>query len=241
MRPRTATRSRSATAALTRPAYTLYPDIKYKPDDFAPVGLAAKTWGVLAVKKDFPAKTLADFVAYAKTNPGRVTLGHAGVGSSNYIICKSFVQAAGVDVTLVSYRGGAPALTDLIGGQVDGVCDNAASISPAIEGKQVVGLAVTSPQRLSTLPDVPTAAQAGLPDFSTQGWNALFAPKGTPAPILAKLNGALRTALANETLRKRLTELGATVPSADEIAAAHTEQLVRTDSEKLRQLLSAAK
>jgi tripartite-type tricarboxylate transporter receptor subunit TctC len=97
-------------------AYTIYSDLKYTPDDFVPIGLVAKTSAILAIKKDFPAKTLGEFVDYAKKSPGKLSLGHAGVGSSNYIVCKAFIQAAGVDVTLVSYRGAAPALNDLIAG-----------------------------------------------------------------------------------------------------------------------------
>src|SRR5258708_20824846 len=119
-----------------------------------------------------------------------MNLGHAGVVSSNFLICKSFVQAAGIDVTLVGYRGAAPALTDAIGGQIDGVCDAAASVSQPIDDKLVKGLVVGSTVRLATLPDLPTSAEARLPQFQAQGWNGLFAPKGTPPGIVAKLNAA---------------------------------------------------
>jgi tripartite-type tricarboxylate transporter receptor subunit TctC len=221
-------------------AYAIYPDIKYTPDAFVPIGLVAKTSAVLAVKKDFPAKTLSEFVDYAKKNPGRVSLGHAGIGSSNYIVCKTFVQAAGVEVTLVSYRGAAPALNDLIGGQVDGVCDAAASISPALEVGQVKGLAVAARWRLPNLADLPTAAEAGLPEFQAEGWNALFAPKGVPEPIIATLHGALRTALDNPALRKRMNEFGVTPPSAEELSPDYTQKLVQDDIEKLRKLLAGA-
>jgi tripartite-type tricarboxylate transporter receptor subunit TctC len=221
-------------------AYAIYPDIKYTPDAFVPIGLVAKTSAVLAVKKDFPAKTLSELVDYAQKNPGRVSLGHAGIGSSNYIVCKTFVQAAGVEVTLVSYRGAAPALNDLIGGQVDGVCDAAASISPALEAGQVKGLAVAAHSRLPNLPDLPTAAEAGLPDFQAEGWNALFAPRGVPAPIIAKLHGALRSALDSPALRKRMNELGVTPPSPDELSPEYTQKLVQGDIEKLRRLLAGA-
>src|SRR5258708_38553796 len=106
--------------------------------------MVAKTFGIIALRKDFPANSVKEFIAYAKANPGKVNLGHAGVGSSNFLICKSFVQAAGIDVTLVGYRGGAPALTDAIGGQIDGVCDNAASVSQAIDDKLVKGIVIGS-------------------------------------------------------------------------------------------------
>jgi hypothetical protein len=104
-----------------------------------PIAVVAKTFGIVALRKDFPAKNLQDFIAYAKKNPGKVNLGHAGIGSSNFLICKSFENAAAIEVTLVGYRGAAPALTDAIGGQIDGVCDSAASVSQAIDDKLVKG------------------------------------------------------------------------------------------------------
>lgn len=222
-------------------AYVLYPDIKYGPDSFTPIGLAAKTVPVLAVRKDFPAQTLAEFVAYAKQNPGKVSLGHAGIGSSNYLICKTFVAAAQVDVTLVSYRGGALALNDAIGGQIDGVCDAAASVSGAIQAGNVRGLAVAIGTRLPTLPDVPTSAEAGLPEFQAQGWNALFAPKGTPEPIIIKLTAALRTAIAGEGMHKRLHELGSIPPTEEEASPEYVQRLVPNEIEKLRKLLVGVK
>jgi tripartite-type tricarboxylate transporter receptor subunit TctC len=221
-------------------AYALYPDIKYTPDAFVPVGLVAKTSAILAVRKDFPADSLADLVAHAKRNPGRVSLGHAGVGSSNYIVCKTFAQAAAVEVVLVSYRGAGPALNDLIGGQVDGVCDAASSISAAVEGRQVKALAVAAPARLSNLPDLPTAAEAGLPEFQALGWNALFVPSGTPDPVIAALQGALRTVIGSEGTRKRMQELGVTPPSDEEIATEPARRLVLDDIDKLRKLLAGA-
>ena len=99
-----------------------------------PIAVVAKTFGIVALRKDFPARTVQEFIAYAKANPGKINLGHAGIGSSNFLICRSFVHAAGIEVTLVGYRGAAPALTDAIGGQIDGVCDAAASVSQAIHG-----------------------------------------------------------------------------------------------------------
>ena len=124
-------------AGTSAATYTIYPKLPFTPDSFAPIAMVAKTFGIVALRKDFPAKNLQEFIAYAKKNPGKINLGHAGVGSSNFLICKSFVQAAGIEVTLVGYRGAAPALTDAIGGQIDGVCDAAASVSQAIDDKLV--------------------------------------------------------------------------------------------------------
>jgi tripartite-type tricarboxylate transporter receptor subunit TctC len=222
-------------------AYTIYPMLPFKPDAFVPIAMVAKTFGIVALRKDFPAKNLQEFIAYAKSNPGKINLGHAGVGSSNFLICKSFVQAAGIEVTLVGYRGAAPALTDAIGGQIDGVCDAAASVSQAIGDKLVKGLVVGSTARLATLPDLPTSAQAGLPEFEAQGWNGLFAPKGTPPEIVAKLNAAARAAVESDAVKKRFADLSTVAPDANEHTPEVLQQLVTRDVEKYRKLLEEKK
>jgi tripartite-type tricarboxylate transporter receptor subunit TctC len=221
--------------------YALYPDLKFTPEDFTAIGIVAKTSPVIALKKDLPAKTLKQFIDYAKKNPGKATLGHAGVGSSNYLICKAFVQAAQIEVTLVSYRGGGPALNDLLGGQIDGVCDNAASIAPSIQGGLVNGVAVSMPSRLRGLPGVPTTIEAGLPEFQLQGWNGLFAPKGTPQPMIDKLNAALRAGVASEAYRKRLDDLGSLAPNDEEMSAAYLQRFVPAEVQKFRTLLAGNK
>jgi tripartite-type tricarboxylate transporter receptor subunit TctC len=218
-------------------SYTIYPELSFTPDSFAPIAVVAKTFGIIALRKDFPAQNVKEFIAYAKSNPGKVNLGHAGVGSSNYLICKSFVQAAGVDVALVSYRGAAPALTDAIGGQTDGVCDGATSVAQSIQGGLVKGLVSGSTVRLPTLPDVPTSAEAGLPEFESQGWNGLFAPKGTPPEIIAKLNAAAGTAVESEALKKRFADLSTVVPDPDEHSPETLQQLVTRDVAKYHKLL----
>ncbi len=219
-------------------AYTIYPMLPFKADAFVPIAMVAKTFGIVALRKDFPARNLQEFIAYAKAHAGKLNLGHAGVGSSNYLICKSFVQAAGIDVTLVGYRGGAPALTDAIGGQIDGVCDNAASVSQAIDDKLVKGLVIGSTVRLATLPDLPTSAEAGLPEFEAQGWNGLFAPQGTPPEIITKLNAAARTAVESEPVKKRFHDLSSVPPDADEHTPEVLERLVTRDVAKYRKLLA---
>jgi tripartite-type tricarboxylate transporter receptor subunit TctC len=225
-------------AGTSAATYTIYPKLPFTPESFAPIAVVAKTFGIVAVRKDFPAKNLQEFIDYAKKNPGKVNLGHAGVGSSNFLICKSFVQAAGIDVTLVGYRGAAPALTDAIGGQIDGVCDAAASVSQAIDDKLVKGLVVGSTVRLASLPDLPTSAEAGLPEFEAQGWNGLFAPKGTPLAVIAKLNAAAKTAVESEQVKKRFADLSTVAPDANEHSAEVLQQLVARDVEKYRKLLA---
>ncbi|SEM52615.1 Tripartite-type tricarboxylate transporter, receptor component TctC [Bosea lupini] len=222
-------------------SYTIYNDLKYTPADFVPVGLVAKTSPMIALKLDFPAKDLKEFLAYAKANPGKLSLGHAGVGSSNYLICRNFLKASGLDVALVSYRGAGPALNDLMGGQIDGVCDAATSLSGAVQGNKVKALVVATPQRLPSLPDVPTSVEAGLPAFQAQGWNAIFAPKGTPQPVIDKLNQALRTALSSEKLHARFKELSSVLPEKDEMSPEFVAKMVPAEIEKYKVLLSDAK
>jgi len=234
----TITIGNAGTSAAT---YTIYPKLPFTPESFAPIAVVAKTFGIVALRKDFPAKNLQEFIDYAKKNPGKVNLGHAGVGSSNFLICKSFVQAAGIDVTLVGYRGAAPALTDAIGGQIDGVCDAATSVSQAIDDKLVKGLVVGSTVRLASLPDLPTSAEAGLPEFEAQGWNGLFAPKSTPPAIIAKLNAAAKTAVESEAVKKRFADLSTVAPDANEHAPEVLQQLVMRDVEKYRTLLADQK
>lgn len=225
-------------AGTSAAAYTIYPKLAFTPDSFVPIAMVAKTFGIIALRKDFPAKDLKEFIDYARKNPGKINLGHAGVGSSNYLICKSFVQAAGIDPTLVGYRGAAPALTDAVGGQIDGVCDAAASVSQSINEKLVKGIVVGSNVRLGTLPDVPTSAEAGLPEFEAQGWNGLFAPKGTPPAVVAKLNAAARTAVESEAVKKRFADLSTVAPDANEHTPEVLQQLVARDVEKYRKLLA---
>ncbi|MCV9939898.1 tripartite tricarboxylate transporter substrate-binding protein [Boseaceae bacterium BT-24-1] len=222
-------------------SYTIYNDLKYTPADFVPIGLVAKTSPMIALKLDFPAKDLKEFLAYAKANPGKISLGHAGVGSSNYLICRNFLKASGLDVALVSYRGAGPALNDLMGGQIDGVCDAATSLSGAVQGNKVKALVVATPQRLPSLPEVPTSAEAGLPAFQAQGWNAIFAPKGTPQPVIDTLNQALRTALASERLHGRFKELSSVLPEKDEMSPEFVAKMLPVEIEKYKVLLSDAK
>ncbi|HMJ42637.1 MAG TPA: tripartite tricarboxylate transporter substrate-binding protein [Pseudolabrys sp.] len=219
--------------------YTLYPDAKFTPDDFMPIGLVAKSSPIIAVKKDFPAQNLLEFIAYAKKNPGKVTLGHAGIGSSNYLICKTFVRAAKIEVTLVGYRGGGPALNDLMGGQIDGVCDSAASVSSAIHAGRARGLAVSLNARLPSLADIPTSAEAGLPEFQLQGWNSLFTPKGTPQAVIDRLNASIRKGVTNEKYLKLLGDLGSIPPTNEEMKPEYVRQFVSQEIAKFRDLLGA--
>jgi tripartite-type tricarboxylate transporter receptor subunit TctC len=217
--------------------YWIHENVTFKPDDFAAVGLIAKTAPLIAIKKDFPAKTMAELVEHMKKNPGKVTLGHAGTGSSNYLICLNFLQAAKAEAQLVGYRGAAPALNDALAGSIDGVCDTATSLQTHVQAGSVKAMAVATDARLKSLPDVPTSMEAGLPEFSMQGWNGFFAPKGTPAPIIAKLNETLRKALESEPVRKRFDDLAASAPPEAERTPDYLGKMVPVEVERYRKLL----
>jgi tripartite-type tricarboxylate transporter receptor subunit TctC len=221
-------------------AYTIYPDIKYKPADFVVLGLIARTASVIAVGKDFAARTVPDFIEFARRNPGAIKLGHAGVGSSNFVICQSFVKAADINVTLVSYRGAAPALNDAIGGHIDGVCDAATSLMGAMVDGQVRGLVVGGAAKLAALPAIPNATEAGIPSFQAGGWNALFAPAGTPAPIVKKLNDAILKALASDFVAKRFADLSSTVPGASEATPDAVAALITKEIDQYKSILAPA-
>ncbi len=219
-------------------AYHIYPDLKFTPQSFTAVGMVAKTSPVIAVKKEFAGgDTVDSFIDYAKKNPGKITVGHAGVGSSNFIICKSFLKAAGVEVSLIGYRGAGPALQDLVAGQIDMVCDNATSVAQTIQGGQIKGLVVSSPSRLPNLPNVPTSQEAGVPVFQAQGWNAILVPAGTPQPIIAKLERAIRAAVGSENLKKRFAEIDTALPTVEEQTPAFMAGFIPAEIEKYRLIL----
>lgn len=218
--------------------YTIHKDLKFTTDSFKPIGMIAKTLPVIALKNAFPAKDVKSFIEYAKANPGKVTLGHAGAGSSNFLICKLFLQAAQVNVELIGYRGAGPALNDALGGHVDGVCDAATSVAGAINSKQVHGLVMAGSKRAEVLPQVPTAAEAGLPAFTNEGWNALFAPADTPDTVIATLNTALRKAMTSEKVKKRLADFASFPAQGEEFDPAFMKTFVEAEVKKYRELLA---
>lgn len=194
-------------------APALYPNLRYDPaSSFAPIGLAAGTPIVIVVKKAHPAQDLRGFTAHMRAAGDKATLAHAGVGSVSHstgLLLLSIIQAK---PTLVTYRGTGPALNDLMAGTVDAMADQIVNVAPQITAGTIRALAIATPERSPALPDVPTTAEAGLPDYQVSAWNAMFAPKNTPEAIVAKLNDALVRALDDETTRKRLLDLGGVIP-----------------------------
>lgn len=194
----------------------LYPNLKYDVmKDFEPIGLVAELPSVFVARKDFPAKSFAEMVAYVKANPDKATYAHAGVGSAAHLCGLLFAEAAGIKLTTVAYRGSGPAMNDLIGGQVDFICDQIVNVVPNVEAGTIKAYAVTSKEPAKALPDLPTADKAGLPGFELSVWYALFASKGTPKPIVDRLTASLNAALKEQDVKDRLAKLGADTVSPE--------------------------
>ena len=178
--------------------------------DFVPVVLLVDQSMLLAVRKDLPASNLQEFIAYARANGAKMQYGSAGIGSPTHLACALLNAAIGADaVTHVPYRGGGPAMQDLMAGRLDYFCFNTASIKPQTDAGTVKALAILSPARVGSLSSVPTAQEQGLKDFEVANWMAFFLPRGTPAPIVARLREATTTALADAAVQEKLRVLGA--------------------------------
>ena len=176
---------------------------------FTPISMATSFPQVVAVKADFPAQNLAAFIAAAKARPGAITMGTQGNATAGHLGLVQFTRAAGIEVIHAPYRGGADAARDLAGGNLDGVFITALSAGPVVDSGRARFLAVASAARLAARPDVPTIAESGFPGFDISEWVGLFAPTGTPAPVLARLHEALAASLAEPEVRARLAQLGA--------------------------------
>ncbi|XVV09639.1 tripartite tricarboxylate transporter substrate-binding protein [Actinoplanes sp. CA-131856] len=209
----------------TAPA--LYKNLGYKPlDDFATVGLVTEVPMTVVARKDFPPATLADLVTYVKANAAKVTLANAGRGAASHLCGLLFQSAAGVKLQEVPYQGTGPALTDLVGGQVDFMCDQTTNTTGQISADKVKAYAVTTPERVKSLPDLPTTAEAGMPQLEVSVWHGLYVPAGTPPEVVQKLTGALQKALADQAVIDQMAKLGtAPVSAADATPEAHRTQL----------------
>jgi tripartite-type tricarboxylate transporter receptor subunit TctC len=212
---------------------TLYAKPQYDSvNDFDPVALIADVPLVLIVKPTLPAKNLQEFIAYAKANKGKMNFGSAGTGSATHLGCVLLNSTAGIEASHVPYRGSGPAMTDLVGGQIDYLCDVVSTGKPQIDAGTVKALAFLGIKRTPVLPDLPTADEQGLKGFEAYTWNALFATKGTPPEIIAKLNAAAITAMNSEDVRKRLGDIGAQIVTPDRRTPAYLGQFVKSEIEK---------
>jgi tripartite-type tricarboxylate transporter receptor subunit TctC len=197
----------------TAPA--LYRKLPYNAiDDFEPIGLVTDVAMTLVARKDFPAKDLKELIAYVKANKDKVTLANAGLGAASHLCGMLFMSAIQTDLTTVPFKGTGPAMNDLLGGQVDFMCDQTTNTTGQIKGGKVKAYGVTSATRVPSLPEIPTMHEAGIPNFEVVVWHGLYAPKGTPKPVVDRLNQSLKTALKDANVRQRFAELG-TEPVAD--------------------------
>jgi tripartite-type tricarboxylate transporter receptor subunit TctC len=191
----------------TAPA--LYRKLPYNPmTDFEPIGLINEVPMALVAKKDFPAKDLKELIAYVKANKDKVNYANAGLGAASHLCGMLFMSAIQTDVTTVPYSGTAPAMNDLLGGQVDFMCDQTTNTTSQIKAGKIKVYGVTTKKRVPSLPNVPTMDEAGLKGFEVSIWHALYGPKGTPKPVIDKLTKALPEALKDASVRQRFADLG---------------------------------
>ncbi len=198
----------------TAPA--LYRKLQFDPlKDFEYIGLINDVPMTLLVKNGFAPNNLKELIAYLKAHASKVSFANAGIGSASHLCGLLFMSAIETDLTTVPYKGTAPAMTDLIGGQVDMLCDQTTNTTQQIKGGKVKAIAVTSPKRLDTLNDLPTMNESGLPGFTVGVWHAMYAPKGTPKAVVDKLVAALQATLKDPSVVRRHAELGAELASAE--------------------------
>ena len=189
---------------------SLYPKLAFDPiKDFAPLTRVALVPNLLVANPAQPFKTVKELMAYAKANPGKVTFGSSGSGTSIHLSGELFKQMAGVDIQHVAYKGSAPAVNDLLGNHIAIMFDNMPSAISHVKAGKLRPLAVTTAQRSPALPDVPTIAEAGVPGYEATSWFGLLAPAKTPAPVVARLNAVILKALADPDVKKKLLEQGA--------------------------------
>ena len=222
-------------------APAFYPNLRYDSTrDFQPIGLTSHAPAAIVARKDFPAKDLKEFIAYIKKNGDTVKQAHGGIGSSSHMACLMFNSELGLNPRLIAYRGTGPALNDLLGGHVDFFCEQVVSVAAAVQGGTIKAYGVSSDKPVPSLPGVPAAKDAGAPSYQMSIWSAVFAPKGTPAPVVARLNQALNEALDDPTVRNRLVELGGRVPAKEERGPANLAKLLKSEIARWAPILKSA-
>ena len=219
---------------------SIYRSPGYDPRELQPIGLIAGTPMFFVVRRGFPARSMQEFLAMARENPGRVSNANAGVGSTNHLGCALFSHVTGVRMNEIPYRGEGPALNDIVAQQVDSACLLAPAAVPQIAAGTMRGLAIAATTRNPNTPNVPSAVEAGVPDYVFQGWNAIFAPRGTPPAVVARLDQALRTALEDPAILRRIEELGSLPAQADQRGPAALQALVRSEVDRWATVIRAA-
>jgi tripartite-type tricarboxylate transporter receptor subunit TctC len=208
--------------------------------DFEYIGLINEVPMVMLTKPGMPVNNLKELNAYVAANKNKISFANAGLGSASHLCGLLYMSSIKVDLTTVPYKGTAPAMTDLIGGQVDMLCDQTTSVTAQVKGGKVKPIAITSPARLDTLKEIPTTAEGGSAGFQVSVWHGLYAPKGTPKPVLDKLVASLQAALADPALRKRFDDLGAQTVSKERATPAALESHLKAEIAKWTPIIKAA-
>ncbi|WP_375460187.1 tripartite tricarboxylate transporter substrate-binding protein [uncultured Enterovirga sp.] len=224
----------------TAPA--LYRGLSYDPiTDFEPIGLVVDVPQAMVAKNANPARSLPELVTYLKANRDRVNLAHSGRGSGSHLCALLLMGAIDAKLTEVAYKGTGPAITDLMGGQVDVMCDQVSNTGNQIKAGTIRGYCVTTRTRVASLPDLPPCADAGLPGFEASVWHGLYAPKGTPPAIIGRVNEALRAALRDPTVKQRLAELGAEPVAESQVTPAALRTHLGAQVDQWAAVIRAAK
>lgn len=208
--------------------------------DFAPVGLVSESPRILLARKDFPAQDLREFIAYVKVNQAKLQYASAGVGSGTHLPCALLNRAIGVEVTHVPYRGGGPAMQDLRAGRVDYMCDTIQSGAAQAKANAVKGIAVMALKRAAIIPELATTGEQGLPGVDAGVWNAFFFPKGTPDPIVRRMNKALGDMLENPAMRKRLENMGLEIVPPERRSPEYLAKFVTEEVERWGKIIREA-
>jgi tripartite-type tricarboxylate transporter receptor subunit TctC len=220
---------------------TLYKTPAYDAQkDFEPVALVSELPLLLVAKRDLPANDLQEFIAYAKANQGKLQFGSAGVGSAVHLGCVLFNAAAGVQATHIPYRGGGPAMQDLVAGRIDYTCNIITSALPNVKSSQIKAMANLAPKRTPLLPDLRTSQEQGLDNFDATTWNMVLLPKGVPAPVVQKLNAALGQALDTPATRERLLNIGLDIPAPDKRTPEYAAKFLESEIRKYEGPIKAA-
>jgi tripartite-type tricarboxylate transporter receptor subunit TctC len=223
----------------TAPA--LYAKLPFDPvGDFAPIGLVTDVPMILVARPNFPAKDLKELVAYAQAQGDKVTYGNVGLGSASHLCGLMFMSATKAKLTPVYYKGGGPALNDIIAGHIDVYCDPATGPTPYIQANTIPGYAITSKKRVPTLPNLPTSAEAGVPAFDVTTWYGLYAPRDTPKPIVDKLVDALQKGLKDPALVERFAQLSMAPVEPDQATPAALEKFLKLEIEKWGRIIKDA-
>lgn len=222
-------------------ADTLYRELPYDTETaFAPVGLVTEVPMTLVARADFEPADMAAFVQYVQDNADTITMANAGIGAASHLCGMLFMQAVDAPVVTVPYRGTGPAMTELVGGQIDIMCDQTTNTAEQIRGGTIKAYAVTSPERLDILPDLPTVAEAGLPGMEVSVWHGLYAPAGTPPEAVERLSGALQAALADPGVAEAMAQLGTAPSPAEDATPAALEARLTEEIARWRPVIEAA-